>query len=213
MIITILTDNESSWFVKYGEILQQKLIQEGHDVVYVFNKYGIKKGDVCLLLSCTKLIEEEFLRLNKNNIVIHASDLPLGKGFSPLQWQILEGKNKIILTLFEVVRDVDAGPYYFKSTLEYDGTEMLSELRDKMARKINSMALKFINEYFSMKQIKQSGIESFYPRRKKQDDEVDPQKSIVELFNQFRIADNENYPLFFEHLGEEYSIKVEKNKK
>lgn len=210
MIITILTDNEASWFVTYGKILQQKLIQLGHSVIYVFNKQGIQKGDVCLLLSCTKLIQEEFLKLNENNIVIHASDLPSGKGFSPLQWQILEGKNQITLTLFEVVNEVDSGPYYIKDIVEYDGTEMLPDLRDKMAKKINWMALKYINEYYSIEPIKQFGVESFYPRRKKEDDEIDPQKNIIELFNHFRVADNKKYPLFFKHMGQEYSIKVEK---
>lgn len=210
MIITILTDNESSWFIEFGKLLKQKLVQAGHRVVYAFDKKGIEKGDVCILLSCTKLIQEEFLKLNKNNIVIHASDLPSGKGFSPLQWQILEGKNQIMLTLFEVVKEVDAGPYYIKDIVEYDGSEMLPELRYKMANKINSMALKYINEYYSIEPIKQFGLESFYPRRKKEDDEIDPQKNIIELFNHFRIADNEKYPLFFKYLGEEYSIKIEK---
>ena len=36
--------------------------------------------------------------MNKNNIVVHASDLPKGRGFSPMSWQILEGKNKIKLS-------------------------------------------------------------------------------------------------------------------
>ena len=58
-----------------------------------------------------------------------------------------------MLTLFEVVKEVDAGPYYIKDIVEYNGSEMLPELRYKMASKINSMALKYIKEYSSIKPI------------------------------------------------------------
>ena len=49
------------------------------------------------------------LALHKNNLVIHASDLPQGKGWSPMPWQIAEGRNDIVFTLFEAVAGVDAG--------------------------------------------------------------------------------------------------------
>ena len=209
MIITIFTDNFDSWFVEYGFTLQNDLVKKGHQVKYVFNKEEILKGDICFLLSCTKLIDQKFLDLNSNNIVIHASDLPKGKGFSPLQWQIFEGKNQIILTLFEVVKDVDSGPYYFKDTLKFDGTELLPELREKMAKKIIDMSINFVVNGKQLKPIEQSGIESFYKRRKIEDDQVDTNKSIKDLFNHLRIADNNKYPLYFYIKNKKYSIRIE----
>src|SRR5690606_32562138 len=98
-----LTDNAHSWFVKYGNLLMRTLLKEGHQVKYVFNKNELSKGNICFLLSCTRIIGKEYLSLNSHNIVVHASDLPKGKGFSPLQWQILEGASAIPLTLFEAV--------------------------------------------------------------------------------------------------------------
>lgn len=92
MIINILTDNKKSWFIPYGYTLQSKLQELMHNVHFVFDKNDIHEGDICFLLSCSKIIEKEYLERNKNNIVVHASDLPKGKGFSPLQWQVLEGK-------------------------------------------------------------------------------------------------------------------------
>lgn len=213
MNITILTDNKNSWFVRYGKLLEKKLISNGHVVKYVFDKKDILNGNVCFLLSCTKLIEQEYLKLNDNNIVIHASDLPKGKGFSPLQWQILEGKNEIVLTLFEVVEQVDAGPYYLKDKIEFNGTELLEELRSKMAHKIIELSLRYIENYESLKPKEQSGEESFYVRRRTIDDKIDPQETIINLFNHFRIADNERYPLFFEYKGKAYNIKIEQRKK
>ena len=177
---------------------------------YVFNKSEIKEGDVCFLLSCSRIIQEEYLQKNIYNIVVHASDLPQGKGFSPLQWQILEGKDEIVLTLFEVVKEVDAGPYYFKDKITFTGTELYEELRLILAEKIIEMCLYFIENKDTLKPTVQKGEESFYKRRTEKDDEIDPNITINEQFNHFRIADNENYPLFFWSRGEKYFIKIYK---
>lgn len=210
MRITILTDDATSWFVFYGKKLEKALLDINHEVEYVFNKTQIKVGDVCFLLSCSNIVEKKYLDLNKNNIVIHASDLPNGKGFSPLQWQILEGKNDIPLTLFEAVEGVDSGPYYLKDFIQYNGGELYNELRELLGIKIIEMSLKFVNEFVNLKPIEQNGIETFFSRRRKKDDQIDPQKSIIELFNHFRIADNEKFPLFFVLNGQTYNIKIEK---
>jgi len=152
----------------------------------------------------------EYLKLNKHNIVVHASDLPAGKGFSPLQWQILEGKNEIILTLFEAVKEVDAGPFYIKRKLLIESTDLLYESRKKMGNLIVNMCIEYIEQGENIKPIKQIGEESFYRKRKREDDEIDINKTIKEQFNHFRIADNEKFSLYFEYLGEKYILKIYK---
>ena len=148
MKITILTDSTSSWYIPFGNQLCKELLSLGHNVIYVHNSDHIEKGDICFLLSCVKLVNTEVLSRNVNNIVVHASDLPKGKGFSPLQWQILDGANSICLTLFEVVEKVDAGPYYFKKELVFDGTELYNELRSKLAVEINKCCVDFVINSF-----------------------------------------------------------------
>src|SRR5262245_16507360 len=143
MRITILTDDEKSWFVPYGKRLKDRLTQAGHDLAYVFDKSLIRAGDICYLLSCSRLVEQEFLERNHHNIVVHASDLPKGKGFSPLQWQVLQGTNEITLTLFEATKDADAGAYYMKEKVQFNGSELLPELRGLMAEKIVDMCLTY----------------------------------------------------------------------
>jgi len=212
MTITIFTDNIKSWFLPYGKKLRVRLSGLGHEVKYVFNKKQIRQGDICFLLSCSLLVDEDSLQLNRHNIVVHASDLPKGKGFSPLQWQILEGKNKITLTIFEVVKECDAGPYYFKSKVIFNGTELYDELRDKLANKIIEMCLKFVKNYKSLKAFAQSGKESFYPRRTLKDDELDINKTIAGQFNHLRIADNERFPVYFQFRGHKYILKIYKEK-
>lgn len=211
MNITILTDNQKSWYLHYGEILANELSIMGHSVKYIYNQENITQGDICFILSCSKIVKSQYLALNRHNIVVHASDLPYGKGFSPLQWQILEGANDIVLTLFEATNSLDAGPYYIKERVFFKGTELYDELRDLLAKKINSLCIKFIKEINTLPPIEQTGEESFFNKRTIKDDEIDPNKTIKEQFNKFRIADNENFPLWFNLKGCKYILKIYKD--
>lgn len=142
MNITILVDDKSSWFVPYAQLLKEIFKSFGEDAEIAYKQEDVHSGDICFLLSCTKVVTKLFMEKNRHNIVVHASDLPRGKGFSPLSWQVMEGQNEIILTLFEINEKVDAGPYYIKRSLYFDGTELINELRRKMAGEIISMCLK-----------------------------------------------------------------------
>lgn len=208
MKITLLTDNPESWYVPHGRVLCDRLRQAGHEVTYVFAQEQLPFGDICFLLSCSRRVDQAHLLRHRHNIVVHASDLPQGKGFSPLQWQILAGKEEIPLTLFEAVEGIDAGPYYLKSSVRFDGTELYDELRTKLAEKINALCLEYVERMDELPPIPQTGEETFFRRRTRADDELSVEKSIAEQFNHFRIADNERYPLFFRYRGRKYYLKI-----
>ena len=207
--ITFLIDSPDNWMVKYAEKFIEQL-KEKHQVKLIFKEEDISEGDILFILSFYKLVDSSYLKLNKHNIVVHASRLPAGKGWSPATWQILEGKNQIPLTLFEAVEKVDAGDIYFVEELELDGTELINEWQGKMAEKILEMAKRFISEFPDNHGAPQSGEESFYARRTPEDSEIDPEKTIAEQFNSFRVADNEKYPAFFKHQGKKYILKIYK---
>lgn len=75
MRVTIITD-KSSWMNTYSEMLASSLREEGASVNFVSSKEEIQNGDILFLLSCFQLIESDFLRKNRHNIVVHASVLP-----------------------------------------------------------------------------------------------------------------------------------------
>lgn len=210
MKITIITDDLKSWFIPYGNELKKILISKGHEVKYINDKMQIESGDLCLIMSCLKIIKDGYLQLNKNNIVVHASDLPEGKGFSPMQWQILEGRDEITITLFEAVKEFDAGPYYLKEKLKFTGNELYKEMREKLGEKMIDMCLKFIENIKTIKPVEQTGKETFYQRRTEKDDELYIKKTIEEQFRHFRIADNENHPLYFKYKDTKYFLKIYK---
>lgn len=103
--------------------------------------------DVLFILSYHRILDKSFLNLHTHNIVIHASALPKGKGWSPLFHQILEGKNAIIFSLFEADHKTDNGDIYLQKTLHLKGTELHDELRDAQAKMCIEMCLDFLAQY------------------------------------------------------------------
>ncbi len=208
MRISVIVDSKNSWFIPYAKQLST-LLQDKHESIFINELTELQSGDIAFFLSCTQICPRHLLELHRSNIVIHASNLPQGKGWSPMPWQILEGKNEVYLTMFEAVGKVDSGPIYKKDIVFYEGHELLDELREKMAQKIIEMAMWYV-ENFPVEGDKQEGEESFYPRRTPMDSELDPNKSIAEQFNLMRISDNERYPLFFIKDGYKYILKIHK---
>ncbi|MBD3796112.1 MAG: methionyl-tRNA formyltransferase [Epsilonproteobacteria bacterium] len=206
MKIAILT-SPNQWFVPYAEKLIQKI---KHAKLFFDHKDIEGNFDIVFILSYHKIIPLEQLEGNRHNIVIHASALPDGKGWAPMFWQILKGKNSIPFSMFELDESVDGGAIYMQKDLLLTGYELNDELRAKQASHSIDMCLEFINNYEQYKTAqKQSGVESFYPKRSEKDSELDINKTIKEQFNLLRIVNNDDYPAFFEIDGHKYIIKIE----
>ena len=207
MKVLILT-SPNQWFIPYAQKLQERL--ENCDLLFDHTKI-VESYDIVFILSYHKIIPLELLKNNKHNIVIHASALPQGKGWAPMFWQVLEGKDKVPFTMFEASAGVDDGDIYLQQILELSGHELHDELREKQADFIIEMCIDFIENYDQYKvPHKQIGTESFYAKRGPSDSQLDINKSIEEQFNLLRTVSNEDYPAFFEIDGQKYIIKIEK---
>jgi hypothetical protein len=97
--LTLLSD-ASSWLNDYLPRLIEAIWARGHAVRWVHHPADLATGDVCLLLSCGRLLSPEELALHRHNLVVHESALPQGQGWSPMTWQILEGASPIPVTLY-----------------------------------------------------------------------------------------------------------------
>ncbi|MCW1360406.1 formyltransferase family protein [Campylobacter jejuni] len=108
MKIAILT-SPKQWFIPYAKELQ-KLINADlfYDHKEIFNY------EIVFILSYHKIIDKKFLQQNKHNIVIHASNLPQGKGWSPLFHQVIEGRDEIVFSVFEADEKADNGDIYLQ---------------------------------------------------------------------------------------------------
>ncbi len=205
----------TSWINASIPELLSSWIATGHQVSWAHDAATLPGGDICIYLSYGRIVESELLTRYRNNLVVHESDLPNGRGWSPLTWQVLEGKNVIPITLLEAALGVDSGDIYLTDTMSFNGVELLNELRTIQAEKTISLCKKFILNYpESVSWAKpQDGNSSYYPRRTKENSELDLDKTLREQFNLLRVVDNEKYPAFIKMNGKKFIVKIEKSYK
>ena len=205
--ITILSDS-SSWLNSYLPILIKALWQRGHALRWIHHPVDLAPGDICFLLSCSFLLKPEQLGMHRHNLVVHASDLPQGQGWSPMTWQILDGSSEIPLTLFEAVEELDAGVIYLQETIKLQGTELVDQWRELQAQASIKLCLDWIDRYKKLNVRTQIGETSFYKRRRPQDSRLDLDRPLAEQFNLLRVVDNQAYPAYFETKGQRYEVNI-----
>jgi hypothetical protein len=210
-IISFISDKRS-WIDPFIDSFVKELRLKGHKVSKNHDTKKIIQGDFNFILSYSRIIDKKILEKNKHNLVVHESDLPNGKGWSPLTWQILEGKNDIPICLFEADEDVDSGMIYIKGNMRFSGAELLDELHLQQGETTIAMCRQFIEEYPGVLNtaVRQSGDETFYSKRTPEDSRLDPAKTIEEQFNLLRIVDNKKYPAYFEINNHRYELIIKR---
>jgi len=210
-VLTIISDAKS-WLNDQIPLLIKHWTNSGYRCTWVHQPKDIPKGDICFILSYSKILGSEVLRKNNHNLVVHESALPEGKGWSPLTWQILEGKSEITVTLFEASEAVDSGPIYLQNIIKFEGYELVEDLRKSQGDSTLDLCKIFVAEFpMILKRARpQVGSESFYPKRSAENSRLNPYKTIAEQFNLLRVVDNERYPAFSEWQGQRYALKIEK---
>jgi len=170
----------------------------------------LRGGDFLFLVSCQEVIRSSLRSKYRYSLVLHESDLPQGRGWSPLVWQILERRTNITVSLIDAADPVDTGDIWSQETVLVEDHEVLSEIAQKIAlAKIRLMKWAMIN-CFSATPSPQKGTPSYYRRRIPEDSRIDPCRPIAEQFDLMRIADPERYPCFFDIRGHRYKIFIEK---
>ena len=139
------------------------------------------------------------------------TDLPYGRGGSPLQNLIIRNKEKTKISAIKVDFGIDSGVIYEKINIKTKGDELLDGLRKLQAKVTSKLILNFIDKYPNIIGIKQMGEESFYKKRTKKNSELNVSKTIKEQFNLLRVCDNNRYPAFFYINNVKYLLKIYKD--
>jgi len=202
---------QGNWLEAYCDEIVAELSKK-NDVNVTFKHEDLNDGDVAFFLGYPRIIPTDFLNKNTKNYVIHASDLPKGRGMSPWVWDVLNGAKKLHLCLLEAAEGLDEGNIIYKDEIALEGTELVDNLRDLIGLQSVKMLARFFNEpHFPPVGIPQDGETSYHPRRRPNDSEIDITKSLDSQFNLLRVVDNNAYPAFFKKNGVKYILKIEKS--
>lgn len=168
-------------------------------------------GDICFLVSCNEIVPPEFIETYRYVLVIHASDLPKGRGWSPHIWQILDGETKIVLSLLEASEEVDRGDIWHQSICSIPKNYLFNGIMKVLNKAHIEMMTYALENHSTIKPKKQPQdiIPTYFPKRKPEDSEISVSKSIEDQFDLLRVADVNRFPSFFFMHGKKYKITVE----
>lgn len=183
-----------------------------HNIRLARSRADLTGGDFLFLVSCSELINAEDRRSYRHSLVLHASDLPEGRGWSPHVWSIVNGAEVINLSLLEAEDKVDSGRIWLKCRIPVKRNMLWYEVNDLLFAAEIELMTEAVECYDSIEPYPQDPDikPTYYPKRTPQDSEIDPCLSIVDQFNLIRMCDPIRYPAWFELHGRKYKVIVEK---
>jgi len=183
----------------------------GHRVSLHTDKGTLGRGDLLFLVSCAQIIRQSERDRFGAVLVLHASSLPQGRGWSPHIWAIVGGAATITLCLLEARDPVDSGDVWLRTTFTLEGHELLPEINARLFAAELELMTRAVEAGGRLPGVPQSGDPGAALRnRPGGDSRLDPLRPLADQFDVLRVVDNDRYPAFFEYRGHRYVLKIEK---
>jgi methionyl-tRNA formyltransferase len=130
-------------------------------------------------------------------VIFHMTDLPFGRGGSPLQNLIARGIYETKITALRCTEELDAGPVYLKKPLSLHGSAEEIFLRASDA--IEDMIVEILEKLPGP--LPQEGVPTVFKRRTPEEGNLAAAQSLQQAFDLIRMLDAEGYPNAFLHIG------------
>lgn len=196
MIVSIIIVSNKEWHRKY---VKEIATRTNKDVIYINNKE-------CITYDYLHTLQPEWVFFphwsyiipaevyaNMNCVIFHMTDLPFGRGGSPLQNLIARGIYETKLSALKCTAQLDAGDIYIKQPLSLWGTA--EEIYFRAAELTKEMIIQIVKEKPQLH--KQQGEPVVFRRRKPSEGDIGKLKSLSEVFDYIRMLDADTYPPAF----------------
>jgi len=131
-------------------------------------------------------------------VCFHMTDLPYGRGGSPLQNLIVRGHRNTVMTAFKMTDELDAGPVYLKRPLNLDGSAReiyvrATELSAAMIKQIIAEEIEPSPQF--------GEVTPFARRTPLQSEIMGDHVNLQQIHDHIRMLDAEGYPPAFIRVG------------
>ncbi|MDE6055713.1 MAG: methionyl-tRNA formyltransferase [Lachnospiraceae bacterium] len=202
-----------SWNIERARELQKKY--EGvHEIIIYTSKEEFTLKNICdfgpdyIFLPHWSYIMPKEITDDWECVVFHMTDLPYGRGGSPLQNLIVRGHKETKISAIRMTEKLDGGPIYMKHALSLEGSaqeifvrcsdiifwEMIPQFLDEGSEKIAP--------------IPQEGEPVLFKRRKPEDGNITSDMKTDQIYDYIRMLDAEGYPRAFIEFGD-YRLELE----
>ena len=125
------------------------------------------------------------------------TDLPFGRGGSPLQNLITQGLKKTKISAIKCITEVDAGPIYLKRPLSLHGSAQ--KIYQRATKEVENMIVEILKT--NPVPVPQEGRITTFKRRKPEQSNLADIKTLDEAFDMIRMLDADGYPHAFLNIG------------
>lgn len=193
-MIKIIIANQNPVF---NEIVNQ--LSRNYSVDYVNNKEKLTydyvntvKPDWVFFIHWSHRVPPS-IHANFRCILFHMTDLPYGRGGSPLQNLILRGHAETKMTALKMESELDSGAIYLKRPLSLKGSAR--EIFVRATSIITNMIKEIIEEVIQPQP--QSGDVVIFKRRKPEEGNIVELTSLDQVYDYIRMLDADGYPHAF----------------
>tara|TARA_Y100001958_G_C21096323_1_gene447790 strand:+ start:165 stop:809 length:645 start_codon:yes stop_codon:yes gene_type:complete len=202
-------DKKNYWPAKH---LNKKIFKNDKKYKFYFDtrKSILKKFDIVFLISNTFLMSQNIILNNKLVLVVHESDLPKGRGFNPVQNQILNDKKKIPICLVKAsLNKVDSGDIILNNFFYIKKSDLMDDIRKKQAKATTKIIKSFLKNFPNYKSYKQKGKASYFKKLDQNSHKLKIHKTIYENLNILRIS-NPKFPAYFTLENKKFYLSLKK---
>lgn len=198
---TYIILSEKKWHTKLYESLQKQFADDRWILIdrkedFTLSRLKELNPSSIFIPHWSYIIPEEIFS-SYECIVFHMTDLPFGRGGSPLQNLIVRGFQSTQISAIKVDKGIDTGDIYLKSPLQLTGSAM--EIFEQMIPVIESMIKKIILE--EIIPVPQTGEATIFQRRTPEQSNISQLENISEIYDYIRMLDADGYPKAFTELN------------
>lgn len=179
----------------------------------IFKKLCHLEFDILLSCGFSYILGEDVLSLARiANLNIHPTLLPKYRGYRSGPFIVINGEKKSGVTIHELTIEMDKGDILLQKEFEitpfHTTKGIFKKAQDVEPELIAELFKKF--DYYWLNRYPQNELDATEYKiiRTPKHSEVDPQKSLLELYNFIRSCDFDDYPAFFYHNGDKVLIQL-----
>lgn len=196
-----------SWNIARAQALQEKY-RGVHDICIFTKKEEFTAERVCdfqpdyIFLPHWSYIMPREITDNWECVLFHMTDLPYGRGGSPLQNLIVRGHKETKISAIKMTEKLDGGPVYMKHALSLEGSaqEIFIRCADIIFAKMIPLFLEGGSQQ-KLKPVPQQGEPVVFKRRKPEESRLTPEMDLEKIYDYIRMLDAEGYPKAFLEFG------------
>ena len=205
---------EKEWHLGLFEKLKENFPDD--EWILIQNKQDFKNEKLSIIKPKTIFIPHwsnfisRHIFLNYKCILFHMTDLPYGRGGSPLQNLIINGHEQTKISAIKVTDGIDEGPIYLKKKLDLSGSA--KDIFSRSSNIIFQMICMIIDE--NIIPVPQKGESTIFKRRNPKQSDISKLDDLNIIYDYIRMLDCDGYPNAFIDLnGVRYEFSNVKNLK